>query len=108
MNLIKFVADFPDEIACVRKFEAGQYSKPVNCLIAKGSDKILTWVHTMISNAKRSLPGVHHMASKKYIQNYLDEFCYKVNRRYYGEELFDRLLIACVSCRNGNFINHFR
>lgn len=73
-----------------------------------GSDKILPWVHTMISNAKRSLLGVHHMVSKKYIQNYLDEFCYKVNRRYYGEELFDRLLIACVSCQNRNFVNHFR
>jgi len=74
----------------------------------KGSDKILPWVHTMISNAKRSLLGVHHMVSKKYIQNYLDEFCYKVNRRYYGEKLFDRLLIACVSCQNGKFVNHFR
>lgn len=60
-------------------------------------EKMLPWVHTMISNAKRSLLGVHHMVSKKYIQYYLDEFCYKVNRRYYGERIFDRLLIACAS-----------
>lgn len=59
---------------------------------------ILPWVHTMISNAKRTLLGIHHMISKKYMQDYLDEFCYKVNRRYFGEYLFDRLLVACVSC----------
>lgn len=58
---------------------------------------ILPWVHTMISNAKRTLLGIHHMISKKYMQDYLDEFCYKVNRRYFGEHLFDRLLVACVS-----------
>lgn len=73
-----------------------------------GDEKPLPWVHTMISNAKRSLLGVHHMVSKKYIQNYLDEFCYKVNRRYFGEKLFDRLLIACVSCQNINLVNHYR
>jgi DNA-directed RNA polymerase subunit RPC12/RpoP len=59
--------------------------------------KILPWVHTMISNAKRTLLGIHHMISKKYMQNYLDEFCYKVNRRYFGEKIFDRLMVACVS-----------
>ncbi len=77
---------------------------------AKNSDpeepeKMLPWVHTMISNAKRSLLGVHHMVSKKYIQNYLDEFCYKVNRRYYGEKLFDRLLIACASVNYTCIVN---
>ncbi|MCH7411202.1 IS1595 family transposase, partial [Belliella sp. DSM 111904] len=30
------------------------------------------------------------------IQNYLDEFCYRLNRRYFGEKLFDRLVIASV------------
>ena len=63
----------------------------------KDAPKVLPWVHTMISNAKRSLLGIHHMVSKKYYQDYLDEFCYKVNRRYFGEKLFDRLLIACGS-----------
>lgn len=63
----------------------------------KESSTYLPWVHTMIANAKRTLLGIHHMVSDKYIQGYLDEFCYKVNRRYYGEKLFDRLLIASVS-----------
>lgn len=63
----------------------------------KEASKALPWVHTMISNAKRSLLGIHHMISKKYYQDYLDEFCYKVNRRYFGEKIFDRLLFACAS-----------
>ncbi|MCF8299364.1 MAG: IS1595 family transposase, partial [Saprospiraceae bacterium] len=29
-----------------------------------------------------------------YLQLYLDEFCYKLNRRYFGDRLFDRLAIA--------------
>jgi len=74
----------------------------------KDTEKALPWVHTMISNAKRSLLGIHHMVSKKYIQNYLNEFCYKVNRRYYGEKLFDRLLIACVSYQYRNLVNVYR
>ena len=45
------------------------------------------------------------MISKKYFQDYVDEFCYKVNRRYFGESLFDRLLIACVSINYKNFVN---
>ncbi len=70
----------------------------------KEADKYLPWVHTMIANAKRSLLGIHHMISEKYIQYYLDEFCYKVNRRYYGDKLFDRLLIACVSINYKNIV----
>lgn len=63
------------------------------------ASKILPWVHTMIANAKRNLLGIHHMMTLEYIQNYLDEFCYKVNRRYFGEKIFDRLLIASVSIK---------
>ena len=74
----------------------------------KDAGKVLPWVHTMISNAKRTLLGVHHMISTKYYQNYLDEFCYKVNRRNFGEQIFDRLLIACVTTNYQNIISHNR
>jgi flagellar hook-associated protein FlgK len=57
----------------------------------------LRWVHITISNAKRNLLGVYHTISRTYLQNYLNEFCYKLNRRYFGERLFDILLIACIS-----------
>ena len=51
----------------------------------------------MISNAKRILLGVHYLIGKGYLQQYLNEFCYNVNRRYFGEEIFDRLIIAGIS-----------
>jgi transposase-like protein len=63
---------------------------------AKKADKLLPWVHTVIANAKRQLLGIHHSVSDKYMQNYLNEFCYKLNRRYFGEKLFDRLMVAAV------------
>jgi hypothetical protein len=56
----------------------------------------LKWVHITISNAKRNLLGVYHMIKGKYLQAYLDEFCYKLNRRYFGRRLFDRLVIATI------------
>lgn len=57
--------------------------------------KVLPWVHTMISNAKRNFLGIYHKTTSSYLQNYLDEFCYKVNRRYF-KDLFERLLNAMV------------
>jgi len=56
--------------------------------------KNLPWVHIAISNAKRTLLGIYHKIKGKYLQLYLDEFCYKLNRRYFGDRLFDRLAIA--------------
>ncbi len=61
-------------------------------------NKLLPWVHTIISNAKRLLLDVHHRIDDDFLQNYLNEYCFKVNRRYFSC-IFDRLLIACVSFR---------
>jgi len=58
--------------------------------------KTFPWVHIAISNAKRLLLGIHHSINSKYLQNYLDEFCYKFNRRYI-DNLFERMLIASAS-----------
>lgn len=54
----------------------------------------LKWVHIAISNAKRTLLGVFHKIKGKYLQLYLNEFCYKLNRRYFGNRVFDRLTLA--------------
>lgn len=59
--------------------------------------KNLSWVYITISNAKRNLLGIYHKIKGKYLQLYLDEFCYKLNRRYFGERLFDRLTVAMVN-----------
>jgi hypothetical protein len=63
-------------------------------------DEILPWVHIAISNAKKVLLNTYHDVKPEFLQKYLDEFCYKFNRRYSGEALFNRLLVACVSYKN--------
>jgi transposase-like protein len=55
----------------------------------------LRWVHIAISNAKRNFLGVYHKIKRKYLQNYLNEFVYKLNRRYF-KSIFERLVIACL------------
>ena len=61
------------------------------------SEKIFPWVNRAISNAKKMLMEIHHNCiNDRYVQNYLDEFCYKFNRRYYGEELSERLMVAAL------------
>lgn len=55
----------------------------------------LQWAHTAISNFKSDLRKFR-MVSEEKLQNYLNEFCYKLNRRYFGERLFDRLVIASI------------
>ena len=57
----------------------------------------LRWVHIFISNAKRNLLGNYHKIKGKYLQAYLNEFVYKLNRRYFGERLFSRLVIAAIN-----------
>jgi hypothetical protein len=57
----------------------------------------LKWVHITIGNAKRNLLGNYHKIKRKHLQLYLDEFVYKLNRRYFGERIFDRLIIANIT-----------
>lgn len=67
--------------------------------VTAGTDETndtLRWVHKAISNLKRNLLGTYHMVTFKYLQNYLNEFVYKLNRRYFGEKLFERLIIASI------------
>jgi hypothetical protein len=77
---------------------AGIVSEHVKMIVPpKEASKMLPWVHTMISNAKRGLLGIHHSIGKEYLQNYLNEFCYKLNRRNFKTDLFDRLMVASIS-----------
>jgi transposase-like protein len=55
----------------------------------------LPWVHIAISNAKTFLLGTYHGVSHKYLQTYLDEFCYRFNRRTWETTLTERLITAC-------------
>ena len=64
----------------------------------KESSKLLPWVHKTMSNAKSLLLDVHHRIDDDFLENYLNEFCYKLKRRYFKNP-FDRVMIAAVSYR---------
>ena len=58
---------------------------------------VLKWVHILSSNAKVFISGTYHGIDKKHLQAYLDEFCYRFNRRRWEYHLFDRLVTACAN-----------
>ena len=58
----------------------------------------LHWLHKAISNLKTFLLGTHHGRCTK-LQSYLDEFCFRFNRRMAGDQVFLRLTRAvATSC----------
>ena len=60
-------------------------------------DEWLPWVHIVISNFKSYLLGTYHGVSGQYVQEYLDEFCYRLNRRFWEDQIPNRLLRICIS-----------
>ncbi len=48
-------------------------------------------LHIQIMNFKGWLRGIHHHCSKKHMQGYLDEYCYRFNRRNYLDTIFHKL-----------------
>lgn len=57
----------------------------------------LPLVHIMIGNMKKFINGTFHGVSSRYLQEYLDEFCYRFNRRFCEPELPLRLLNTCLA-----------
>jgi transposase-like protein len=57
----------------------------------------LPWVHIVISNLKRFLMGTYHGVSAQYLPEYLQEFCYRFNRRQWEAQIPHRLLNLCVA-----------
>lgn len=58
----------------------------------------LHWLHKAISNLKTFLLGTYHGRCTK-LQAYLDEFCFRFNRRMTGNQIFLRLARAvATSC----------
>ncbi len=54
-------------------------------------------LHTHIMNIKGWLRGIHHKCDKKRLQNYLDEFHFRFNRRSFTDTILDKLLERSVA-----------
>ena len=55
---------------------------------------MLRWLHIVISNVKDFIQGTYHGLLVKYLDSYLDEFCFRFSRRSFGADLFQRLSLA--------------
>ena len=63
----------------------------------KNNPEHLHFLHIIISNLKAFIAGTYHGLDKKHLQHYFNEYCWRFNRRRFGNQLFNRLLDACVS-----------
>lgn len=68
--------------------------------------ELFPWVHLVIGNLKRFILGTHHHADPKYLRFYVSEYCYRLNRRFHEDDLFEHLMKAClfISPSNHNIL----
>ena len=59
-------------------------------------DAWLPWSHIVLANFKRWTLDIFHGVSPAHLQAYLDEFCYRLNRRDKRADLFRRILNRCL------------
>ena len=65
----------------------------------------LPWVHIVIDRCRSGIEAIHGEVDRLYLQLYLNEFCWKFNRRFFRDsndpkyDLFDRLvkIAACYT-----------
>jgi transposase len=50
-------------------------------------------VEGLWSLIKRGIGGVYHSVSREYLQHYLDEYCFRYNRRHSGNQQFKAILL---------------
>ena len=65
--------------------------------------KMLVWLHTVISNAKAFVQGTFHGLDELHLQRYLDEFCWRFNRRHRTDRIFFDLLRSVVSAPKATY-----
>ena len=63
----------------------------------KQNPEHLKWLHVIVSNAKAFILGTYHGLDSKHLQSYLDEFAFRFGRRRWHNQLFNRILCACVN-----------
>ncbi|GHV02027.1 hypothetical protein FACS189485_01500 [Spirochaetia bacterium] len=89
----------------LKAFSEGTYMHEPQKFDAKGDTDHLRWLHTVVSNAKAFILGTYHGLGATHFQAYLDEFCFRMNRRFFASQLFDRLLCACSSTSTVTYKN---
>lgn len=101
-TIAKFVESSVSKGSVVQSDAYHSYRKPLaekyqhEYQVFDSDSDLLHWLHIIIGNAKAFVNGTYHGLDEKHMQRYLDEFCYRFNRRHFREEIFSRLLVAVV------------
>jgi len=79
-------------------FVLQSYGHKLQRRVCSGKEGVewLPHVHRAISLLKRFLIGTYHGVSAKYLPRYLQEFCFRFNRRHKPKSIWQSLLKACV------------
>ena len=80
-----------------KAFEGQPYVHKPDPFEVNENPEHLKWLHRIVGNAKTFMLGTYHGLGEKHLQAYLDEFCFRINRRQFGGQLFNRLLNACMT-----------
>jgi transposase-like protein len=56
----------------------------------------LKWLHVVVSNAKAFILGTYHGLGDTHLQSYLDEFAFRFGRRFWHNQIFNRIVSACA------------
>jgi transposase-like protein len=86
-----------DAYSSYKRLSENGYLHEPKVFSSKDDKKPLKWLHTIVSNAKAFINGTFHGLDKKHLQFYLSEFCYRFNRRFVPEELFNSLLVSSIA-----------
>lgn len=57
---------------------------------------VFKWLNIIVSNAKSYILGTYHGLPEKHLARYLNEYCYRLNRRHCEHIIFGKLVNACV------------
>jgi transposase-like protein len=83
----------------IKAFNGQSYTHEPEKFEINGNPEHLKWLHRVAGNAKAFIPGTYHGLGKKHLRAYLNEFCFRFNRRIFLGQIFNRLLNACmVTC----------
>ncbi|MBT9169466.1 MAG: hypothetical protein DDT19_02826 [Syntrophomonadaceae bacterium] len=92
-----------DAYRSYRNLQKEGYQLEYKVFNLKEDSEHLKWLHTIVSNAKAFVAGTFHGLDEKHLQRYLDEFCYRFNRRFFAGELFNRIVSCCLSSQKINY-----
>ena len=74
-------------------FHHVQVKKSMN----SSDDEALPKIHIVIANLKMWLRGTYNCLPSKHLQNYLDEFIFRFNRRWNLDSIFNKLITRCLT-----------